>query len=112
MKEMNNKEDEKTLCIDMDRVAEEAGLDGNDKWINFDQDSVDKCIGIIDSKIGDFQPDIIQLTGRFPIEISLQLGAYFAGAVRRLEFFRPEVSRRVIFTRPYTRKTTIGSGEQ
>ena len=94
---MRNTEVEKTLFIDMDRIAEEAGIHGGDKWINYAVEDVEKCIRILENKVIRDQPDTIQLTGKFPIEVSLALGAFLGHSAVKLEYCRPGISRREVF---------------
>lgn len=94
---MRNTEVEKTLFIDMDKIAEEAGIHGGDKWINYAIEDVEKCIHILENKIQRDAPDTVQLTGKFPIEVSLAIGAFLGQSAVKLEYCRPGISRREVF---------------
>jgi hypothetical protein len=94
---MRNTEVEKTLFIDMDRIADEVGIIGKDKWLNYSVDDVEKCIRILENKIQRDAPDTVQLTGKFPIEVSLALGAFLGQNQIRLEYCRPGITRREVF---------------
>ena len=56
---------EKTMFIDMNRVAQDAGLlDEKDRWCNFGHEDLMKCITILENRISRDQPDVIQITGK------------------------------------------------
>ena len=44
-----------------------------------------KCITILENRISRDQPDVIQITGKFPIEVSMTIGAYLGQNRIKLE---------------------------
>ena len=95
---MRNTEVEKTMFIDMNRVAQDAGLlDEKDRWCNFGHEDLMKCITILENRISRDQPDVIQITGKFPIEVSMTIGAYLGQNRIKLEYCRPGIPRKEIF---------------
>lgn len=90
-------ESEETLYIDTFQMCVDLGL-GKNAWKNYSGDDAKKFLQAFERKL-DRNPnaEIVQLSGLFPIEISLRIGGMIAKRKMRLEYTRPGVRRIEIF---------------